>query len=154
MYCTQISEQGLSKSEIISLTRDHFGRIDPDALLNGFFPVWAVIQLLISCTLIEGETRSHAFIFHPSFRLLPGHCHSQYRLLRIGLQNTGKRTYQASHLDSEGRTISSLIFVFLSIFSSHFFDNLIRVPREKFPICSALRFVSQFFTRSCSAKQP
>jgi hypothetical protein len=31
------------------LTRDHFGRTDPDALLNGFFPVWAVIQFLIAC---------------------------------------------------------------------------------------------------------
>ncbi|CAF1313610.1 unnamed protein product [Adineta steineri] len=38
----------VTKDELISLTRDHFGRTDPDALLNGFFPVWAVIQFLIA----------------------------------------------------------------------------------------------------------
>jgi hypothetical protein len=35
----------LTKDELIALTRDHFGRTDPDALLGGFFPVWAFITL-------------------------------------------------------------------------------------------------------------
>jgi hypothetical protein len=48
VYCAEIKKDGLSKDELIALTRDHFGREDPDALLNGFFPVWAVIQLLIA----------------------------------------------------------------------------------------------------------
>ena len=43
----------MTKDELISLTRDHFGRTDPDALLNGFFPVWATIQFLIACELFE-----------------------------------------------------------------------------------------------------
>lgn len=99
VYCTQINEQGLSKGEIIALTRDHFGRTDPDALLSGFFPVWAVIQFLIACRFTEHETRSHGFIASSSFRFLPGHCYSQSCLLRIGLPNARKRTHQASRID-------------------------------------------------------
>ena len=49
VYCAEIKSDGLTKDELIALTRDHFGRDDPDALLNGFFPVWAVIQFLIAC---------------------------------------------------------------------------------------------------------
>lgn len=41
----------MNKDELIALTRDHFGRTDPDAFLNGFFPVWAAIQFLIACKL-------------------------------------------------------------------------------------------------------
>jgi hypothetical protein len=37
----------MTKDEIKVLTRDNFARRDPDALLNGFFPVWAVIQLIL-----------------------------------------------------------------------------------------------------------
>lgn len=52
VYSTEIKDNDLTKDEIIALTRDHFGRKDPDALLNGFFPVWAVIQFLIACTFL------------------------------------------------------------------------------------------------------
>ncbi|CAF0785572.1 unnamed protein product [Rotaria sp. Silwood1] len=48
VYCVEIKGTGLTKKEIIALTRDHFGRPDPDGLLNGFFPVWAVIQFCLS----------------------------------------------------------------------------------------------------------
>lgn len=49
VYCVDLKGTDLNKDEIIALTRDHFGRKDPDELLNGFFPVWAVIQFLIAC---------------------------------------------------------------------------------------------------------
>lgn len=39
----------VTDEERVALTRDHFHRDDPDALLNGFFPVWAAIQFLIAC---------------------------------------------------------------------------------------------------------
>jgi len=42
----------LSKEEIIALTRDHLGRKNPDELLNGFIPVWAIIIYLISATFL------------------------------------------------------------------------------------------------------
>ncbi|CAF0727788.1 unnamed protein product [Rotaria sordida] len=48
VYCAEIKNTGLTKDEMIALTRDHFGRPDPDSLLNGFFPVWAVIQFCLS----------------------------------------------------------------------------------------------------------
>ena len=49
VYCVDLKDHDLSKDEVIALTRDHFARRDPDELLNGFFPVWAVIQFLIAC---------------------------------------------------------------------------------------------------------
>ncbi|CAF2338192.1 unnamed protein product [Rotaria sp. Silwood2] len=48
VYCVDVRGTDLAKDEIIALTRDHFGRPDPDGLLNGFFPVWAVIQFCLS----------------------------------------------------------------------------------------------------------
>ncbi|CAF3695958.1 unnamed protein product [Rotaria sordida] len=51
VYCVNDRDLTLTKDEIIALTRDHNGRIDPDAFLNGFFPVWAAIQFLIACKL-------------------------------------------------------------------------------------------------------
>lgn len=44
--CGDIEEQNLE--EIVALTRDHRGRADPDALLNGFIPVWAVVIYTIA----------------------------------------------------------------------------------------------------------
>ena len=49
VYCADLKGTDLTKDEIIALTRDHFARRDPDELLNGFFPVWAVIQFIIAC---------------------------------------------------------------------------------------------------------
>ena len=46
--CIDLKGVNVTKDELIALTRDHFGRTDPDALLNGFFPVWAAIQFIIS----------------------------------------------------------------------------------------------------------
>jgi hypothetical protein len=51
--CTNFQGLDLSQDELIALTRDHFGRTDPDELLNGFFPVWAGIQFLIACKLFK-----------------------------------------------------------------------------------------------------
>lgn len=53
MYCVDLSGLDITKDEKIALTRDHFGRINPDELLNGFFPVWAAIQFIISCKLLK-----------------------------------------------------------------------------------------------------
>jgi hypothetical protein len=53
VYCVDLRGVDVTKDELISLTRDHFGRKDPDELLNGFFPVWAVIQFLIACKLFK-----------------------------------------------------------------------------------------------------
>ncbi len=53
VYCAEIRGIEVTKDELVALTRDHFGRSDPDALLNGFFPVWAVIQFLIACKLFK-----------------------------------------------------------------------------------------------------
>ncbi|CAF1275391.1 unnamed protein product, partial [Didymodactylos carnosus] len=49
VYCIDLNGETVTKEELIALTRDHYGRTDPDALLNGFFPVWAVIQFLLAC---------------------------------------------------------------------------------------------------------
>jgi len=49
VYCVDLHGNVVTEEELISLTRDHYGRKDPDALLNGFFPVWAVIQFLLAC---------------------------------------------------------------------------------------------------------
>ncbi|CAF1367706.1 unnamed protein product [Rotaria sp. Silwood1] len=49
VYCVDLRGLDLTKEEIIAITRDHRGRADPDAFLNGFFPVWAAIQFLIAC---------------------------------------------------------------------------------------------------------
>jgi hypothetical protein len=53
VYCARPIGASLSKDEKIALTRDHLARADPDDLLNGFFPVWAVIQFLIACKLLN-----------------------------------------------------------------------------------------------------
>lgn len=44
--CGDIEEQNFE--EIVALTRDHRGRADPDALLDGFIPVWAVVIYTIA----------------------------------------------------------------------------------------------------------
>ncbi|CAF0795340.1 unnamed protein product [Didymodactylos carnosus] len=49
VYCIDLHGETLTKEELIALTRDHLGRQDPDALLNGFFPVWATIQFCLAC---------------------------------------------------------------------------------------------------------
>ncbi|CAF0755720.1 unnamed protein product [Adineta ricciae] len=49
VYCVDLRGVSVTDEERIALTRDHFRREDPDALLNGFFPVWAAIQFLIAC---------------------------------------------------------------------------------------------------------
>ena len=62
----------LTKDQLVALTRDHLGRTDPDALLNGFFPVWAMIQFLIACkwrTLSDTQGNDVCFFF----RLFPHH---------------------------------------------------------------------------------
>jgi hypothetical protein len=51
VYCVDLRDQQVSKEELVALTRDHWGRSDPDELLNGFFPVWAAIQFIIACKL-------------------------------------------------------------------------------------------------------
>jgi hypothetical protein len=53
VYCVDLKGVDVTKDELIALTRDHFGRKDPDELLNGFFPVWAAIQFLIACKLFK-----------------------------------------------------------------------------------------------------
>ena len=35
-----------SNNVILSIARDSYGRSDPNALLNGFFPAWPVIILI------------------------------------------------------------------------------------------------------------
>lgn len=44
--CGDAEEQNLE--EIVALTRDHRGRANPDELLNGFIPVWAVVIYTIA----------------------------------------------------------------------------------------------------------
>lgn len=39
----------LTKQQIIALSRDYYGRENPDLLVHGFFPVWAVGVLGLSC---------------------------------------------------------------------------------------------------------
>jgi hypothetical protein len=51
VYCVDLRQLDLSREELIAITRDHRGRADPDAFLNGFFPVWAAIQFAIACKL-------------------------------------------------------------------------------------------------------
>ncbi|CAF3407572.1 unnamed protein product [Rotaria socialis] len=50
VYCVDLRQLDLSREEMIAITRDHRGRADPDAFLNGFFPVWAAIQFAIACS--------------------------------------------------------------------------------------------------------
>lgn len=38
----------LTHDQIFALTRDNLGRTDPDALFNGFIPVWAIIIFVIA----------------------------------------------------------------------------------------------------------
>lgn len=33
---------------INSISRDGYGRADPNAILNGFFPAWAIVLLCLS----------------------------------------------------------------------------------------------------------
>ncbi|CAF1198138.1 unnamed protein product [Adineta ricciae] len=47
IYGESIHGVPLTKDEATALTRDKFGRVEPDSLMNGFFPVWAVIQLIL-----------------------------------------------------------------------------------------------------------
>ncbi|CAF2568707.1 unnamed protein product [Rotaria sp. Silwood2] len=53
VYCVDLRGLDLTKDEIIAITRDHRGRTDPDAFLNGFFPIWAAIQFLIAGKLFK-----------------------------------------------------------------------------------------------------
>lgn len=63
VYCIDLRGMNVTKDEIIALTRDHFGRTNPDDLLNGFFPVWAVIQFCLSGTLFNKKKKaSNIFI--------------------------------------------------------------------------------------------
>jgi hypothetical protein len=39
---------GASSDLYQALNRDSYGRADPNALLNGFFPAWAIILLCLS----------------------------------------------------------------------------------------------------------
>ena len=41
-----------ARAETVALTRDHLGRENPDALLNGFIPVWAIIIYIIAATFL------------------------------------------------------------------------------------------------------
>lgn len=34
--------------DVASISRDRYGRADPNAILNGFFPVWAILMLCLS----------------------------------------------------------------------------------------------------------
>ena len=43
----------LANEEAIALTRDGFSRDNPDSLINGFFPAWAVVIWLISSNAIK-----------------------------------------------------------------------------------------------------
>ncbi|CAF0957105.1 unnamed protein product [Brachionus calyciflorus] len=40
----------ISQEELIALTRDHWGRENPDQLLQGFIPVWAIVIYIIAAT--------------------------------------------------------------------------------------------------------
>jgi hypothetical protein len=62
VYCVDLNGMDLSKDEVVALTRDHFGRTDPDALLHGFFPVWAVIQFLIAGKFLNEKKRRTFFM--------------------------------------------------------------------------------------------
>jgi len=50
VYCQGTN---LPKDQVAALTRDHFGRMQPDNLFHGFFPVWAVIQLMLGGKLLK-----------------------------------------------------------------------------------------------------
>ncbi|UJR33421.1 hypothetical protein I4U23_020866 [Adineta vaga] len=47
VYGADLHGTSIPKDEVVALTRDNFGRVEPDSLMNGFFPVWAVIQLIL-----------------------------------------------------------------------------------------------------------
>lgn len=39
----------LDRGDFMSSVRDGYNRFDPDATLNGFFPFWGIMLLLVSC---------------------------------------------------------------------------------------------------------
>lgn len=41
-------DETLELDEVIALSRDHRGRLNPDELLNGFIPVWAIVIYTIA----------------------------------------------------------------------------------------------------------
>jgi hypothetical protein len=45
--------QKLSEAEQFALTRDALARGNPDELLNGFFPAWAVLLFLLSGKILQ-----------------------------------------------------------------------------------------------------
>jgi hypothetical protein len=89
VYCVDLRGLDLKNEELIALTRDHLGRTDPDALLNGFFPVWAAIQFIIACKLFERKKTTFLFIEYS--RLLFSRCCSEWCMLFIWLPNTTNR---------------------------------------------------------------
>jgi hypothetical protein len=47
-----VKSADLTKEEVIQLTRDHLGRQNPDELLMGFIPVWAIVIYAIAATML------------------------------------------------------------------------------------------------------
>ncbi|RNA14578.1 hypothetical protein BpHYR1_014958 [Brachionus plicatilis] len=47
---TVVCSEKLVYEEQVALTRDHFGRDDPNELFYGFFPFWAVVIYIIAGT--------------------------------------------------------------------------------------------------------
>jgi hypothetical protein len=39
----------LDRGDFMTSVRDGYNRFDPDSTLNGFFPFWGIVLLLISC---------------------------------------------------------------------------------------------------------
>ena len=48
-----ICDSNSNKADIASLSRDAFGRINPNELVAGYFPAWAVVLLILSGMLID-----------------------------------------------------------------------------------------------------
>lgn len=44
-----ILHTNLDRGDFMTSVRDHYNRFDPDATLNGFFPFWGIVLLLLSC---------------------------------------------------------------------------------------------------------
>ncbi len=42
-------DTSLDRGDFMSSERDGYNRFDPDSTLNGFFPFWGVVLLLLSC---------------------------------------------------------------------------------------------------------
>ena len=97
VYCVNYADRGFTREELIALNRDHLGREDPDALLNGFFPVWAAIQFLVACKLLHNERKRRHSNFY--FRFLLRDYYHQSCLLFPRLQDTGAGTCQTSSID-------------------------------------------------------